>query len=74
NRYHLSDIFVNFFTHMLAPTACVSCTCTTPCWAPDAPSAEQQCAASVDDECAIVEDESGLDGGPLCREATIASW
>jgi hypothetical protein len=28
----------------------------------------------VDDEYILLEDDDELDGGPLCREATIASW
>jgi len=77
---HLSDAVQDFFSHMFAPASHLACTCSTPCWAP-APltpckynAHDGKIAIVVDSDIVVSEDEREEDGGPLCREATIASW
>ena len=79
---HLSDAVQDFFAHMFAPASHLACTCSTPCWAP-APltpcnynAHDGKIAIVVDKDIVVAEetDEMEEDGGPLCREATIASW
>lgn len=77
---HLSDAVQDFFAHMFAPASYLACTCSTPCWAP-APLApcnynahDGKIGIVVDSDIVVSEDEREEDGGPLCREATIASW
>jgi len=78
---HLSDAIQDFFSHMFAPASYLACTCSTPCWAP-APltpcnynAHDGKIAIVVDSNIVEEEGEEGEeDGGPLCREATIASW
>ena len=77
---HLSEAVQDFFSHMLAPASHLACTCSTPCWAPSPPSPDDHNAHDgkraivVDSDIVVSEDEREEDGGPLCREATIASW
>ncbi|KAH6852982.1 hypothetical protein BKA58DRAFT_64273 [Alternaria rosae] len=77
---HLSDAVQDFFSHMFAPALHLACTCSTPCWAPSSPSSHDQNVHDgkveivVDSDIVVREDEREEDGGPLCREATIASW
>jgi hypothetical protein len=78
---HVSEAFLDFLSHMFAPASYLACTCSTPCWAPAPASSDANVARHdeklkivVDDDIVVIEDEREEDGGPLCREATIASW
>ena len=77
---HLSDAIQDFFAHMFAPASHLACTCSTPCWAPSPLTPckynahDGKIAIVVDSDIVVSEDEREEDGGPLCREATIASW
>jgi hypothetical protein len=72
--HHISELAVDILSRMLAPASYLQCTSSIPCWAP---STSETCYADrkptliVDDEYVLLDKE---DGGPLCREATIASW
>jgi hypothetical protein len=79
--HHLSDAVLDFFSHMFAPASYLACTCSTPCWAPAPLSPynqpthdEKGRVVLADDNVVLDNDEEEEDGGPLCREATIASW
>jgi hypothetical protein len=75
DHHHLSDVVHDFFSHMFAPTSYLQCTSSIPCWAPpaiDAHAADTQPRLIIDDDYVLLDCEE--DGGPLCREATIASW
>ncbi|OAL47201.1 hypothetical protein IQ07DRAFT_646810 [Pyrenochaeta sp. DS3sAY3a] len=77
DRHRLSDFVVDFFSHMFAPTAYVQCTTTRSYLSSpymDRSTSDRKCTMIVDDEYILLEDDDELDGGPLCREATIASW
>jgi hypothetical protein len=59
-------------THLFAPVSCQQCISTSPYRL-------DQCTSHimVDDEFVLVDEvvgEEEVDGGPLCREATIESW
>jgi hypothetical protein len=77
---YLSEAVLDFFSHMFAPASYLSCTCSTPCWAPEPlhPNVyhhDKKLNIVVDDDIVVLEDKGEeVDGGPLCREATIASW
>ncbi|KAF2820705.1 hypothetical protein CC86DRAFT_374358 [Ophiobolus disseminans] len=75
DRAHLSALLTSFLQHMFAPASCQACTSSKPCWT-DSSAADYKCRIIVDDEFVLLEDneEEEQDGGPLCREATIASW
>ncbi|KAF1944703.1 hypothetical protein EJ02DRAFT_452301 [Clathrospora elynae] len=72
---HLSEILVNFLSHIFAPASYLQCTSLMPCWSPlpsDTCATQRKQKLIVVDDSALLENEE--DGGPLCREATIASW
>jgi hypothetical protein len=81
---HVSDAVLDFFSHMFAPASYLACTCSTPYRAPASPSPathitsqDEKLKIVVDDDIVVLEGEQDgeeEDGGPLCREATIASW
>ncbi|KAH7079949.1 hypothetical protein BKA63DRAFT_505354 [Paraphoma chrysanthemicola] len=72
DRHQLSEFLTSFLTHMFAPTSCQQCTATSPYNLNNTTIADRKCNCIVDDEYVLFDDEQ--DGGPLCREATIASW
>jgi hypothetical protein len=72
--HHISELAVDILSRMLAPTSYQQCTCSTLCWTPsttDTYLADRKPKLIVDDKYAL---QDGEDGGPICREATIASW
>ena len=73
DHHHLSEVVVDFFSHMFATASYLQCTSSIPCWS--SPSSDEQATKPkfvVDDDMVLLDAEE--DGGPLCREATIASW
>lgn len=77
DRHRFSDFIADFFSHMFAPTSYVQCTATKTYMSSPYMSQNTQdrkCTMIVDDEYVLLEDNDEQDGGPLCREATIASW
>jgi hypothetical protein len=69
-HHNIRHHFSSFLNHMFAPISCQQCTSTS-----QSPYRIQDYPARiiVDDEFVLLEEDS-VDGGPLCREATIASW
>jgi hypothetical protein len=75
HNHHISEMVVDILSRVLAPASYLQCTSTIPCWAPfttNAYAAEKSPKYVVDDDYVLLDDED--DGGPLCRETTIASW
>jgi hypothetical protein len=75
DSHHVSEALVDFLSHMFAPTSYMQCTSSTPCWLPPRIDADSKQRFIVDDDIVMVEEEEAVvDGGPLHRETTIASW
>lgn len=78
DRQNVSGAVVSFVTHMLAPTSYLQCVSSPSYHYADFYPHEykiKQIRNVMIDEAIVVMDEEVLqDGGPLCREATIASW
>ncbi|KAJ8111200.1 hypothetical protein OPT61_g6145 [Boeremia exigua] len=78
--HHVAAFLVSFLSHMFAPVAYQQCTSSAPCWAVPrlhgCAEKSGKTAIIVDDEFVLLEDRESeeLDGGPVCREATIESW
>ena len=76
DHHHLSDAIVSFLAHMFAPTGYLQCNSTSS-WSQSSPYVHEINRAHtivVDDDYVVVDELDNNDGGPLCREATIASW
>jgi len=73
DTHHLTDMVVEFFSHIFAPISYLQCT-TTGRWSNPLHGAPHNYAAGVDNICKSATDGPELDGGPLCREADIARW
>jgi hypothetical protein len=75
HNHHISEMVIEILSRMLAPASYLQCTSTIPCWAPSTTNvftAEKKPKIIVDDDYVLLDDQE--DGGPLCRENTIASW
>ncbi|KAI8933821.1 hypothetical protein NX059_009523 [Plenodomus lindquistii] len=69
----ISTVVVNFFSHMFAPTSYLQCT-SSGRWSEPLHEGERNHTIVVDDEFILIDDDKDPDGGPICREAAIASW
>ncbi|CAO2658046.1 Nn.00g073060.m01.CDS01 [Neocucurbitaria sp. VM-36] len=72
-RHHLSNFVATMLINVFAPTAYLQCSSSSST-THDAGIDDRKCTMIVDDDYAYIEEEEEQDGGPLCREATIASW
>ncbi|CBX97681.1 predicted protein [Plenodomus lingam JN3] len=78
HKLQLASLLTSILHHILAPTDYLPCTTSAlstrhshPAYNPPP---EQKHTVLVDDEFVLVDEERGLDGGPICREGVIAGW
>ncbi|KAF1851382.1 uncharacterized protein K460DRAFT_351311 [Cucurbitaria berberidis CBS 394.84] len=76
-RHQLFALVLATFSRVFAPMTYLQCASSEPRWkTPSTHEAtiDRQYRMIIDDDYALIDDADEQDGGPLCREATIAMW